>query len=106
MRVHDQRHDLAHFAGSVELTRALPAALGELADEIFVAAPDDVALDVGQPEPLGADGLDEVAQAGVVNVALPVSGGVEVNAINDALEQRVGIGNGAELRGELLANFV
>ena len=45
-------------------------------------------------------------EAGIVNVALAVSGGIEINAINDALEQRVGIGDGAELRGELLADLV
>ena len=106
LRVHDERHDLAHLAGGVELARALPAALGELADEVFVAAPDDVALDVGQPEPLGADGLDEVAQAGVVKVALAVGGGVEVDAVDDPLEQRVGVGDGAEMGGELLADLV
>ena len=105
LRVHDERHDLAHLTGGVELARALPAALRELADEVFVAAPDDVALHVGQPEPLGADGLDKVAQARVVNVALAVGGGVEVDAVDDPLEQRIGVGDGAQMGGDLLAEW-
>ena len=63
-------------------------------------------LDVVKAETLGADGLDEVAEAFVVNVAQAVGGGVEVDAVDDALEQRVCVGDGAEVRGELLADLV
>ena len=104
--VHDERHDLAHLAGRVELARALPAALGELADEVFVAAPDDVRLHVAQAEALLADALDEVGEAVVVDVAHAVGGGVEVHAVDDALEQRVFVRDGAQVRGELLADLV
>ncbi len=53
-------HDGADLGRGVELAGALAAALGELADEVFVALADDVGLDVVEPEALGADGLDEV----------------------------------------------
>ena len=92
--------------GRVELAGALAAALGELADQVLVAAPDDVRLDVVEPQALGADRLDEVAEAVVVDVALAVGGGVEVDAVDDALEQRVGVGDGAEMGRELLADLV
>ena len=54
----------------VELAGALAAALGELADQVLVAAADDVGLDVFEPEAFLADALDEVAEAVVVEVAL------------------------------------
>ena len=97
---------VADLGRGVELAGALPAALGELADEVFVAAPDDVGLHVVEPEALGADGLDEVGEAVVVEVALAVGGGVEVHAVDDALEQRVFVGDGAQVGGELLADLV
>ena len=50
--------------GRVELAGALAAAFGELADQVLVAAADDVRLDVVEAEPLGADRLDEVARGG------------------------------------------
>ena len=104
--VHDERHDLAHLAGRVELARALSAALGKLADEILVAAPDDVRLHIAQAEAFLADALDEVREAVVVNVAHAMGGGIEVHAVNDALEQGVFIRDGAKLRGELLTDLV
>ncbi len=56
--VHDERHDLAHLAGRVELARALPAAFGEFTDEILVAAPDDVRLYITKAEALFADAFN------------------------------------------------
>ena len=82
-------HDLADFARGVELAGALAAALGELADEVFVALADDVGLDVLKPEALGADGLNEVGEAVVVEVALAVGGGVEIDTVDDAFQERV-----------------
>ena len=35
-----------------------------------------------------------------------MGGGVEVHAVDDALEQRVGVGDGAQVGGELLADLV
>ena len=92
--------------GRVELAGALTAALGELADEILVAAPDDVRLHVVQAEALLADALDEIGEAVVVDVAHAVGGGVEVHAVDDALEQRILIGDGAQMGRELLADLV
>ena len=104
--VHHPRHDHADFRRGVKLAGALAAALGELADEVFIALADDVRLDILQPEALGADGLDEVGEAVVVDVALAVGGGVEVDAIDDALEQRVFLRDLAHVGGELLADLV
>ncbi len=56
------RHDGADFGRSVELAGALAAALGELADEVFVALANDVGFNVVEPEALSADGLDEVGE--------------------------------------------
>ena len=96
----------ADLGGRVELAGALAAALGELADEVFVAAPDDVGLDVVEAQALLADALDEVGEAVVVDVALAVSGGVEVHPVDDALEQRVGLGDGAQVGRQALADLV
>ena len=85
LRLQHAGHDGADLGRGVELAGALAAALGKLADEVFVALADDVGLDVVEPEALGADGLDEVGEAVVVEVALAVGGGVEVHTINDAL---------------------
>ena len=99
-------HDGADLGRGVELAGALAAALGELADEVFVALADDVGLDVVEPEALGADGLDEVGEAVVVEVALAVGGGVEVDAVDDALQERVFPGDGPHVGGDAFADLV
>ena len=99
-------HDGADLGRGVELAGALAAAFGELADQVFVALADDVGLDVVEPEALGADGLDEVGEAVVVEVALAVGGGVEVDAVDDALQQRVFPGDGAHVGGDAFADLV
>lgn len=96
----------ADFGWGIELARALTAALSKFANEILITAADNVGFNVIETEPLGADGLDEVAQAGVVNVALAVGGGVEVDAVDNAFEQRIGVGDSAEVGRELLADLV
>lgn len=100
------RHDGADFGRGVELAGALAAALGELADQVFVALADDVGLDVLKPEALGADGLDEIREAIVIKVTLTVGGGVEVNAVDDALQQRVFPCDGPHAGGDTLADLV
>lgn len=102
----DAGHDGADLGRGVELAGALAAALGELADEVFVALADDVGLDVVEPEALGADGLDEVGEAVVVEVALTVGGGVEVNTVDDALQERVFPGDGPHVGGDAFADLV
>ena len=102
----DPGHNDADLGRGVELAGALAAALGELADEVFVALADDVGLDVVEPEALGADGLDEVGEAVVVEVALAVGGGVEVDAVDDALQERVFPGDGPHVGGDAFADLV
>ena len=106
IRHEDAGHDLADFAGGVELASTLAAALGELTDKVFVALADDVGLDVLKPETLGADGLNEVGEAVVVEVALAVGGSVKVNAVNDALQGRVFPGDGPHVGGDAFADLV
>ena len=106
IRPEDMGYDIADFAGGVELAGTLAAALGELADKVFVALADDVGLDVLKPETLGADGLNEVGEAVVVEVALAVGGRVEVHAVDDALQGRVFPGDGPHVAGDAFADLV
>lgn len=100
------RHDGADLGRGVELPGALAAALGELADEVFVALADDVSLDVLKPEALGADGLDEVGETVIIDVALAVGGGVEVDPVDDALQAGIFAGDGPHVGGDAFADFV
>lgn len=102
----DAGHDGADLGRGVELPCTLAAAFGELADEVFVALAGDVGLDVVQAEALGADGLDEVGEAVVVEFPLAVDGGVEVHPVDDALELRVFLGDLPHVRGDALADLV
>ena len=54
-----------------------------------MALADDVGLDVVETQALGADGLDQVREAIVVEIALAAGGGVEVDAVDYALQARV-----------------
>jgi hypothetical protein len=90
---------LCHFGGREVLARALAAGtFGKLADEVLVAATDDVGLNVIEAKALFADLLDEVREAVVFQVALAVGRGVEVDAVNDAVQprlaRRTGVGFG------------
>ena len=102
----DAGHDLADFSGSVELAGALTASFGELADEVFVALADDIGLNVLEPEALGADSLDEVGEAVVVEFALAVGGSVEVDAINNTLQGLVFTSDGPHVGGYAFADLV
>ena len=106
LRVHDAGDDEADLSRRVEFAGALSAAFGELADQVFVAAADDVGLDVVETETLRADLLDEIREAVVVDVALAVGRGIEVDPVDDALEQRVRVGDGAQVRRKLFADLV
>jgi hypothetical protein len=99
-------HDGADLGRGIELAGTLAAALGKLADEVFVALADDVGLDVVEPEALGADGLNEIGEAVVVEVALAVGGGVEVDAVDDALQKRIFPGDGPHVGGDAFADLV
>ena len=41
---------------------------------------------------LSADGLDEIREPVIIEVALAVGNGVEIDAVDDALQQRVQLG--------------
>ncbi|TQN50774.1 hypothetical protein DLNHIDIE_00629 [Acidithiobacillus thiooxidans ATCC 19377] len=106
LRLEHAGHDGADLGRSIELAGALAAAFGELADQVFVALADDVGLDVVETEALGADGLDEVGEAVVVEVTLAVGGGVEIDTVDDALQKRVCPGDGAHVGGDAFADLV
>ncbi len=102
----DAGHDLADFSEGVELAGALSATFGELADEVFVALADDIGLNVLEPQSLGADGLDQVGEAVVVEVAQAVGGSVEVNTVDDALQGLVFPGDGPHVGSHAFADLV
>ena len=101
--IHDAGYYESDLGRCIELARAFAAVLRKLADEVFVAAADDVRLNIGKAEALGADLLDQVGEAVVVEISLTVGRGIEVYAVDNTFEQRVGVGDGAEMSGELLA---
>ena len=100
------RHDGADLGRGVEFAGALATTFGELADEVFVAFADDVGLNVVEPEALGADCLNEVGEAVVVEVTLAVGGGVEVYAVYDSLKERILFGDGSHEGGDAFADLV
>ena len=102
----DAGHDLADFSRGVKLAGALPASFGELADEVFVALADDVGLNVFEPQAFGADGLNQVGEAVVVEVAQAVGGSVEVNTVDDALQGLVFPGDGPHVGSHAFADLV
>ena len=104
--IHDLRHDHADFPGRVEFPGGLARAFGEFADQVFVAAADDVRLHIVQTQPLLGDFLDQAGKAVVGDVALAVGGGVEVHPVNNPLQQRVGFGDPAQMGGKPLADLV
>ncbi len=50
--------------------------------------------------------FNERAQAVVGNIALTVRGGVEIHAVDDSFEFGIFFGNGAQMIGQLLADFI
>ena len=82
-----------------------PLPFGELADQVLVAAADDVGLDVLEAQALLADPLDEVGEAVVVDVALAVRRGVEVHPVDDAFERGVGLGDVVQVGRQALADL-
>lgn len=105
LRVNNARHEQAHILGRVELAGAGDAARDELTDEVFITAADDIRLDVVEIEALVADAPDEVAQPVVGQIAHAVGGRIEVHPVNDSLQQRVFVGDGAQVSGELLSDL-
>jgi hypothetical protein len=54
----------------------------------------------------GADRLDEIRETVVVEVALAVGGGVEVDPVDDALQERVFPGDGPRVGGDVFADLL
>ena len=92
--------------GRVELAGARAAALGELADEVFVAAADDVGLDVVEAQRFALMRSMRLERRSSSRSRYAVSGGVEVDAVDDSLEQRILLGDGTQVGGQLLADLV
>jgi hypothetical protein len=53
-----------------------------------------------------SDGLDEIGEAIIVDIPLAMGGGVEVNAVDDALQERVFLGDGPHMGGDAFAYFI
>jgi hypothetical protein len=85
-RTQDLCHQETDFAGSEELTRALTLPFGELAQQVFVAAAEEIRFDVVQAETVAriGEGLDDALERLVGNLALAVTRLVEVDGVDDA----------------------
>lgn len=79
-------HQPADLLGRIELARALPLPLGELAQQVLIRAAQDVRLGVAQAEAVARDDLDEGAEAVVIQRALPALALVVVLHIQHALQ--------------------
>jgi hypothetical protein len=84
-------HQKAGLGRSEELARALARAFGELAQQVFAGATEEVRLHVGEPQAVAqvGEGLHHAAQLGRVDVALAVALGGEVHHVDDARERGV-----------------
>src|SRR6185312_831592 len=91
-RAQDFGHQETDFARSEELARALALAFGELAQQVLVAAAEEIRLHVVQAEPVTrvAEGFDDALERLVRHLALAVAGFVEIHGVDDA--GQVGIG--------------
>ena len=58
------------------------------------------------PRRLVADGLDQIGETVVVEIALTVGGGVEVDAVDDALEERIFPGDGPHVGSDGFTDLV
>ena len=84
----------------------MASAFCEFPDEVLVAAPDDVGLNIAEAESLLADPFDQVGEAVVIDVANTVRCCVEIDAVDDALQKRVLIGDCAKVRRQFLAEVL
>ena len=103
---HDMGHEEADLGGGKELARALAGALGELAEQVFVSAAQEVGLHVGEAQPVSGigEGLDDGGEARRVEIALGVALGGEVHQVDDAGEGRVVTNDGADGPRQVLAD--
>ena len=104
--IENASHDEADLFGRVKLPCARDAALGKLANEIFVAPSDNIRLHVVQSQPLLADTLNQIAQTVIGEVPLPVRSGVEIDAVDDSFEQGVFARDGTHVSRKLFADLI
>ena len=102
-RVDELGHQPRHFLGRVELARALALALGELPQQVFVGAAEDVRLGVLEPEAVAVDDLDQGGESVVIQGALAGLSLVEVADVDDAVELGVELGDLPHGGGDELA---
>ncbi len=90
-RAQDARHQEADLARGEEFAGALARAFGELAQQIFVAAAEEIGLDVDEAEAVARIGedFDDALQGGVADFALAVVLGGEIDDVEHAFERRV-----------------
>jgi len=100
------RHQEAHLGRREELPRALARAFGELAQQVFVGATQEVRLYIGKAKAIARvrEGLDHAAQLGWVDVALAVAFGGEVHHVDHAGERGVLFDHRAHGLGQVLTD--
>ena len=76
--------------GGEELAGALAGTFGELVQQVFVGATEEVGLHVGKAEPIAriGKGLDDGGELGRVDVALAIALGREIDKVDDARTAR------------------
>ena len=102
LRVKDVGEQKADASGREELAGAA-ALLGKLANQVLVGAPDDVGLHIAQPQPLLAQDIEQARQRIVVEHALITLGGVEVAAVDDAVQVGILTRNRTQVVGHAFA---
>src|SRR3546814_10719528 len=84
-RAQDRGHQEADLARGEELAGALALAFGELTQQVFVAAAEEVGFDVVQAEAVArvGEGLDDALERLVGDLAFAVAGFVEVDGVDE-----------------------
>ena len=102
------RDKKAHLGRREEFAGALAGAFGELAQQVFVRAPEKIRLHIGQAKPVARVGkrLDHEAQLGGVDVTLAIALGCEIHNVDHAGQQRIELHDCAHGLGEVLTDVL
>ena len=105
-RAHDVRHQKADLGRGEKLSRALARSLGELAQQVFVSAAEEIGLHIGEAEPVArvGEGFDHGGEPGRVDVALAVARGRKIHEVDDARESGVVTRHRPRGPGQMLAD--
>src|SRR6266566_2334940 len=103
--IEDAGHEAGHLGRRVELARALPLPLSELADKVLVGPAEEIGLDVLEAEPVFAERLDQSSEPVVVHDGLACCRRVEIDGVDDTLEPRVLTRHCSNRVGKNLAEF-